>query len=35
MPGIETDGQLRMSEDGTILDPGALTAGEADTVQEP
>ena len=35
MPGIETDGQLRMSEDGTILDPGALTAGEADTAQEP
>ena len=35
MPGMETDGQLRMSEDGTILDPGALTAGEADTVQEP
>ena len=37
MPGIETDGQLRMSEDGTILDPGALTAAaeETDTAQKP
>ena len=24
MPGLEADGQLRMGEDGTILDPGAL-----------
>lgn len=24
MPGLEADGQLRMSEDGSILDPGAL-----------
>ena len=37
MPGIETDGQLRMSEDGTILDPGALTAAaeETNTAQKP
>ena len=28
MPGIETDGQLRMGEDGTILDPSVLNAGE-------
>ena len=28
MPGIETDGQLRMGEDGTILDPSAMTEKE-------
>ena len=28
MPGIETDGQLRLTEDGSILDPRALTAEE-------
>ena len=33
MPGIETDGQLRMAEDGTILDPHAASAQE--DVQEP
>ena len=33
MPGIETDGQLRMGEDGTILDPGVLNAGEDEAAQ--
>ena len=28
MPGIETDGQLRLTEDGSILDPRTLTAEE-------
>ena len=28
MPGLEADGQLRMTEDGTILDPGAMTEKE-------
>lgn len=28
MPGIETDGQLRLTEDGTILDPRELNAEE-------
>lgn len=28
MPGLEADGQLRMTDDGTILDPGSLTAKE-------
>ena len=34
MPGIETDGQLRMSEDGTILDPSVLNLGESGTEQD-
>lgn len=33
MPGIETDGQLRMGEDGTILDPGVLNAEGSETEQ--
>ena len=33
MPGIETDGQLRMGEDGTILDPGVLNAEGSETAQ--
>ena len=33
MPGIETDGQLRMGEDGTILDPGVLKAEGSETEQ--
>ena len=33
MPGIETDGQLRMGEDGTILDPGMLNAEGSETEQ--
>lgn len=33
MPGIETDGQLRMAEDGTIFDPHAASVQE-DDVQE-
>ena len=28
MPGLEADGQLRMTEDGTILDPSAMTEKE-------
>lgn len=28
MPGLEADGQLRMTDDGTILDPGSLAAKE-------
>ena len=28
MPGLEADGQLRMMEDGTILDPSAMTEKE-------
>ena len=28
MPGVETDGQLRLTEDGSILDPRTLTADE-------
>ena len=28
MPGVETDGQLRLTEDGSILDPRTLTAEE-------
>lgn len=28
MPGLETDGQLRMTADGSILDPGTLAAKE-------
>ena len=31
MPGIETDGQLRMGEDGTILDPSVLKAEGSET----
>ena len=34
MPGIETDGQLRMGEDGTILDPGVLNAEGSETEQD-
>ena len=34
MPGIETDGQLRMGEDGTILDPGVLKAEGSETEQD-
>jgi len=34
MPGIETDGQLRMGEDGTILDPGVLKAEGSGTEQD-
>ena len=34
MPGIETDGQLRMGEDGTILDPSVLNLGESETEQD-
>lgn len=33
MPGIETDGQLRMGEDGTILDPSVLKAEGSETEQ--
>ncbi len=33
MPGIETDGQLRMGEDGTILDPGVLKTEGSETEQ--
>ena len=33
MPGIETDGQLRMGEDGTILDPGVLNAEGSEAAQ--
>ena len=33
MPGIETDGQLRMGEDVTILDPGVLNAEGSETEQ--
>ena len=33
IPGIETDGQLRMGEDGTILDPGVLNAEGSETEQ--
>lgn len=29
MPGLEADGQLRMTEDGTILDPSAMTEKKA------
>ena len=28
MPGLEADGQLRITEDGTILDPSAMTEKE-------
>ena len=28
MPALEADGQLRMTEDGTILDPSAMTEKE-------
>ena len=34
MPGIETDGQLRMGEDGTILDPSVLKAEGSETEQD-
>lgn len=34
MPGIETDGQLRMGEDGTILDPSVLKAEGSGTEQD-
>ena len=34
MPGIETDGQLRMGEDGTILDPGVLKTEGSETEQD-
>ena len=34
MPGIETDGQLRMGEDGTILDPGVLNVEGSETGQD-
>ena len=34
MPGIETDGQLRMGEDGTILDPSVLNAEGSETEQD-
>ena len=34
MPGIETDGQLRMGEDGTILDPSVLNAEGSGTEQD-
>ena len=33
MPGIETDGQLRMGEDGTILDPSVLNVEGSETEQ--
>ena len=35
MPGIEADGQLRMTEDGSILDPSALTAREKPDPSQP
>ncbi len=34
MPGIETDGQLRMGEDGTILDPSVLNVEGSETEQD-
>ena len=34
MPGIETDGQLRMADDGTILDPRAVSVQEDDTQEQ-
>ena len=34
MPGIETDGQLRMGEDGTILDPSVLNVEGSETAQD-
>lgn len=34
MPGIETDGQLRMGEYGTILDPSVLKAEGSETEQD-
>lgn len=34
MPGIETDGQLRMGEDGTILAPSVLKAEGSETEQD-
>ena len=33
MPGLEADGQLRMTEDGTILDPGAMTESLMDSLR--
>ncbi len=34
MPGIETDGQLRMAEDGTIFDPHAASVQEDDAQEQ-
>ena len=34
MPGIETDGQLRMADGGTILDPRAVSVQEDDTQEQ-
>ena len=34
MPGIETDGQLQMGEDGTILDPSVLNVEGSETEQD-
>ena len=34
MPGLEADGQLRMTEDGTILDPSVLKAEGSETEQD-